>query len=117
MVASSRMKSFALAIFLGAFLLFQVQPLMAKYVLPWFGGGPGVWTTCMLFFQVTLLAGYAHAHGATRYFSSRTHVVVHVALLLLALAFLPIVPGTRWKPAPDAQPTWSIFLLLTVCLG
>src|SRR6476659_4955951 len=56
------MPAYALTIFLGAFLLFQVQPLIAKYILPWFGGGPGVWTACMLFFQLALLAGYAYAH-------------------------------------------------------
>ena len=54
--------AFAAATFLGAFLLFLVQPLVARYVLPWFGGGPAVWTTCMLFFQAVLLAGYAYAH-------------------------------------------------------
>src|SRR5687767_12025515 len=53
---------FAAATFLGAFLLFLVQPLIARYILPWFGGGPGVWTTCMLFFQAVLLAGYGYAH-------------------------------------------------------
>src|SRR5450756_2080713 len=58
----------ALTIFLGAFLLFQVQPLMAKFILPWFGGGPGMWTTCLLFFQVRLLAGYAYAHAVSRCF-------------------------------------------------
>jgi hypothetical protein len=58
--------SFGLAIFSSAFLLFQIQPLIAKYILPWFGGGPGVWTTCMLFFQVFLLAGYACAHFTTQ---------------------------------------------------
>ena len=66
------MKAFALAIFAGAFLLFQVQPLIARFILPWFGGGPGVWTTCLLFFQVFLLAGYAYAHGTSRYCSLRT---------------------------------------------
>jgi hypothetical protein len=54
------LKLFGPTIFLGAFLLFQVQPLMAKFILPWFGGGPGVWTACMLFFQVFLLAGYVY---------------------------------------------------------
>src|SRR5687768_5140731 len=57
---------FAAATFLGAFLLFLVQPLIARYILPWFGGGPGVWTTCMLFFQAVLLAGYGYAHLGMR---------------------------------------------------
>src|SRR5437016_3914900 len=108
---------FALTIFLGSFLLFQVQPLIGKFILPWFGGGPGVWTTCMLFFQVCLLAGYAYAHLISRLFSNRAQVVLHVTLLLAALAFLPIAPGEHWKPATDAAPAWRILLLLTACLG
>ena len=111
------MKVFALTIFAGAFLLFQVQPLIAKFILPWFGGVPAVWTTCMLFFQVFLLAGYAYAHLTARYLSARKQAVLHVALLVTALAFLPIVPSAHWKPGPGADPTWRILLLLTVCLG
>jgi hypothetical protein len=110
-------KLFAPTIFLGAFLLFQVQPLMAKFILPWFGGGPGVWTACMLFFQVFLLAGYVYAHLASRFGSTRVQAAVHMALLLAALIFLPIVPGPRWKPAADTEPTGNILLLLLVCLG
>jgi spermidine synthase len=108
---------FAIAIFLGAFLLFQVQPMMAKFILPWFGGGPGVWTICLLFFQVFLLGGYAYAHVLTRFFHRRTQVAVHLALLAAALFSLPIAPGAQWQPAADANPTWRILLLLTVCLG
>src|ERR1041385_4182267 len=71
--ASSRMVTgvFAATIFLGAFLLFQVQPLIAKFILPWYGGAPAVWTTCLLFFQAGLLAGSAYAHGSVRYLSPR----------------------------------------------
>src|ERR1051325_6008073 len=111
------MKLFALTIFAGACLLFQVQPLMAKFILPWFGGGPGVWTTCMLFFQVFLLAGYAYAHLTSRYLSVRTQAVLHSVLLVGALLFLPIVPGAHWKPRGAEDPTWHILLLLTFCLG
>lgn len=107
----------SLTIFIGAFLLFQVQPLFAKFILPWFGGSQAVWTTCMLFFQACLLAGYAYAHFATRYFSSRTQVLLHVVLLLAALAFLPIVPGPRWMPGPGQDPTGQILLILTRYLG
>src|ERR1051325_2257602 len=112
--ASSRMVTgvFASTIFLGAFLLFQVQPLIAKYILPWFGGGTGVWTTCMLFFQVCLLAGYAYAHGMTRFCSGRVQAVAQVALLAGALLLLPIVPGAHWKPVTTGDPTWRILLLL-----
>src|SRR5262245_13498588 len=97
-ISGSGMKAFAIAIFLGSFLLFQVQPLIAKYILPWFGGGPGVWAVCLLFFQILLLAGYAYAHGLTRLSSQRTQAVIHAALLAIALAFLPIIPGAQWKP-------------------
>lgn len=109
--------SFALAIFLGAFLLFQVQPLMGKFILPWFGGSPGVWTACLLFFQVVLLAGYAYAHLISRFLAPRVQAVLHGVLLLAALTFLPITPAAHWKPTPDADPTGSILLLLLVCLG
>src|SRR5919112_1798274 len=72
---------FALAVFWSAFLLFQVQPLIGKYILPWFGGTPGVWTTCMLFFQMLLLGGYAYAHTLTRRLKPRTQVVLHLVIL------------------------------------
>ena len=111
------MPAFALAIFTGAFLLFQVQPLIGKYILPWFGGSPGVWTTCMLFFQVLLLGGYAYAHTLSRRFKPRTQVVVHLTLLAAALATLPIVPAESWKPAADTDPVWRILALLTATLG
>jgi hypothetical protein len=108
---------FGLSIFLGAFLLFQVQPLMAKFILPWFGGGPGVWTICMLFFQICLLAGYGYAHALSRVTSRRTQAAVHAALLVAALIFLPIGPGANWKPEAGTNPTWGILVLLTACLG
>lgn len=111
------MNVFTLTIFLGAFLLFQVQPLMAKFILPWFGGGPGVWTVCLLFFQVCLVGGYAYAHALSRTSSRRMQAGVHVALLLAALLFLPIVPSAHWKPDGNANPTCGILLLLAACLG
>jgi SAM-dependent methyltransferase len=111
------MNIFALTIFAGAFLLFQVQPLIAKFILPWFGGGPGVWTTCMLFFQTFLLAGYAYAHGLSRFVSQRRQPAIHLALLVVALLLLPITPATHWKPGPLDNPTWRIFLLLIVSLS
>src|SRR6267154_2176779 len=77
----SGMLAYVLAIFSGAFLLFQVQPLSGKYILPWFGGGPGVWTTCLLFFQTLLVAGYAYAHALARIFQPRTQVAVHLCAL------------------------------------
>ncbi len=108
---------FALTIFLGAFLVFQVQPLIAKYILPWFGGGPGVWTTCMLFFQVLLLGGYAYAHLLTRWLRPRKQVIVHLSLLVASLVLLPITPSDSWKPSGVENPVWRILALLTATLG
>jgi SAM-dependent methyltransferase len=111
------MLAYALTIFTGAFLLFQVQPLIGKFILPWFGGGPGVWTTCMLFFQLLLLGGYAYAHFSSRHLKPRTQAVVHLVLLAAALAMLPITPSENWKPKVAGDPTWHILALLTVSLG
>ena len=111
------MLRYSLTIFLGAFLLFQVQPLIGKYILPWFGGGPGVWTTCMLFFQLVLLAGYAYAHAITRWFTPRKQVLVQLSLLMAALALLPIIPADSWKPGGTDSPTIRILLLLAATLG
>jgi tetratricopeptide (TPR) repeat protein len=108
---------YALTIFTGAFLLFQVQPLIGKYILPWFGGGPGVWTTCMLFFQVLLLGGYAYAHYSSRWLKPRRQAVVHLALLAAALALLPITPNDSWKPQGAGHPTLHILALLAVSIG
>jgi hypothetical protein len=111
------MLPYALTIFTGAFLLFQVQPLIGKYILPWFGGGPGVWTTCLLFFQTLLLGGYAYAHFSSRYLTPRRQAVVHGILLLLSLALLPIIPSEGWKAHLSGDPILHILLLLTICIG
>lgn len=111
------MPQYALAIGLGAFLLFLVQPLIGRFILPWFGGGPGVWTTCLLFFQVSLFVGYAYAHGVVRWLSPRRQMWTHLALLVAALALLPIIPGDTWKPPDAGQPALRIFALLAACIG
>ncbi|HEV3415320.1 MAG TPA: hypothetical protein VG056_00835, partial [Pirellulales bacterium] len=107
----------ALMILVSAFLLFQVQPLISKFILPWFGGSPAVWTTCMLFFQSLLFCGYAYAHITSRLFSCRAQAILHLALLAGALAMLPIVPDASWKPKPGMEPTWRILALLAVSVG
>ncbi len=111
------MPAFALTIFVGAFLLFQVQPLIAKYILPWFGGSPGVWTTCMLFFQVLLLCGYAYAHLLDRRLRPRAQALVHLVLVAVAVALLPITPGASWKPGAAGEPVPRILALLTASVG
>ncbi len=111
------MFAFSLTIFWGACLLFLVQPLIARFILPWFGGGPAVWTTCMLFFQVLLLGGYAYAHFSISRLTPRRQVITHLCLLALAVALLPITPGDQWKPADGSHAAGHILLLLLACLG
>jgi hypothetical protein len=111
------MLPFALTIFTGAFLLFQVQPLIGKFILPWFGGGPGVWTTCLLFFQTLLLGGYAYAHFSSTRLRPKQQVIVHLVLLALSLAVLPIAPSDTWKTHVAGDPTWRILLLLMMSIG
>ncbi len=101
---------------LSAFLLFQVQPVISKFILPWFGGSPGVWTTCMLFFQVVLFAGYAYAHTLTL-LPRKWQGVLHGLLLGAAIALLPICPADAWKPTGNEDPTSRILLLLMASVG
>jgi len=108
---------YALTIFLSAFLLFQVQPLIAKCILPWFGGGPTVWTTCMLFFQAALLAGYAYAHVIRTRLAPGTQAIAHTCLLLAAAVVLPILPSATWKPEGGTDPTWRILIILAASVG
>ncbi|MGR4868862.1 spermidine synthase [Variovorax sp. LARHSF232] len=108
---------FAGTIFTSAFLLFLVQPLIAKQILPWFGGSAAVWSICLVFFQVLLLAGYAYSDAVTRRLSAHWQARVHVALLLASLAFLPIVTDARWKPVGAEDPTLWILGLLLFTIG
>ncbi|HJQ34999.1 MAG TPA: fused MFS/spermidine synthase [Pyrinomonadaceae bacterium] len=105
---------FACALFVGAFLLFWVQPLVGKALLPLLGGTPAVWNTCMLFFQALLLAGYAYAHALTRWLSSRAQGVLHGALLLGAALALPFAVGNGSGPPAGASPV--LWLLKTLLL-
>ena len=114
---TARWLLFGFTIFLGAYLLFQLEPLIGKFILPWFGGSPAVWTTCMLFFQMLLLAGYAYAHFSLMRFSASAQGLLHLFLLLLALSTLPIAPSVDWKPENSNQPTLSILLLLLGSVG
>ena len=107
----------ALTIFASAFLLFLVQPIIAKQILPWFGGSAAVWTTCLVFFQTALLAGYAYADWNVRRLTPKRGAQVHIALLIVSLALLPIVPSAGWKPAGTEDPAWRILGLLAATIG
>jgi hypothetical protein len=108
---------YALTIFVSAFLLFQVQPMIAKIILPWFGGSAAVWTTAMMFFQVSLLVGYLYAYCSIRYLKPKQQAYLHIALLLACLVFLPINPSPSWKPDANADPTLRILGLLAATIG
>jgi hypothetical protein len=109
---------FPATIFLSAFLLFQVQPIMGRYILPWFGGGPTVWTSCMLFFQMVLLAGYGYAHWLGSRRGTRRAAILHISLLGASLLFLPIAPrADAWRPVASGDPSGRIVLLLAATLG
>jgi SAM-dependent methyltransferase len=108
---------YSLTIFLSAFLLFEVQPVIAKIILPWFGGSSAVWSTCMLFFQIVLLLGYLYAHWLHRSLSPRRQAIVHTAILMLSLASLPILPSQSWKTAAAEQPSIRILTLLVMTVG
>src|SRR5256886_239713 len=108
---------YAVAIFVSAFLLFLVQPVMAKQILPWFGGSAAVWTTCLVFFQSSLLAGYAYSDLAVHRLAPRGQVRLHSVLLLVSLALLPIIPGADWKPLGSENPSWRILGLLAATIG
>src|SRR5829696_3813387 len=109
--------TYAVAIFLSAALLFAVQPLFAKMVLPRLGGSPSVWSVAMVFFQAVLLAGYAYAHVLTRHLSGRVAVVVHVALLVVATLALPLAIASGWGRPPARGETLWLLGLFAVSIG
>jgi hypothetical protein len=108
---------YALTIFLSAFLLFQIQPMIAKMILPWFGGSASVWITSMFFFQVTLLGGYLYAHWSVRTLKPKSQAAVHISLLAASLLLLPVAPSLAWKPSGTEDPILRILGLLTVSIG
>ena len=108
---------YALTILVSAFLLFQVEPVIAKIILPWFGGSAAVWTVCLLFFQVVLLLGYLYAHATIRYLKPRVQMILHLALLVVSVLVLPIYPAAHLKPSGTEDPTWGILSLLGITVG
>jgi hypothetical protein len=120
------MMVFAAMIFLSAFLLFQVQPIMGKFFLPWFGGMPSVWTACMLFFQVALLLGYTYGHSLAGWIAWRRHRWIHPLFLSISFLLLlscwwkwgaPLLPDSSWKPKDVDHPVSGILLLLGISVG
>jgi hypothetical protein len=120
------MSFFAISIFLSSFLLFQIQPMIGKFILPWFGGTPAVWSTLMLFFQILLTGGYAYAYWLIGQVRAKRHPIVHIALIAFAILLLglfsfiwksPITPDATWKPNDVSSPILDIFKLLIVSVG
>ena len=111
-----RAAHFQLAIALSAFLLFVVQPIIAKQILPWFGGSASVWNTCLFFFQFLLLLGYVYAHALTRWATIGQQVFIHVGLLALSLVSLPVIASPAWKSG-EGEPALRILLLLSTTVG
>ncbi|HYL60592.1 MAG TPA: hypothetical protein VEU51_17135, partial [Candidatus Acidoferrales bacterium] len=120
------MPIFSFTILLGAFLLFQIEPVIAKYIQPWFGGAPSVWTTCLLFFQTLLLAGYTYAHLIGTKLAPRRQAIVHlmliascvIAMMLATLLWKsPVLPGAGWKTVSADYPVARILLLLSASIG
>ena len=109
---------FALTIFTSAFLLFQVQPLISKQILPWFGGSPAVWTTAMLFFQSLLCLGYFYAHALASLSSRKTQARIHVFVLILAaLLASRVLPGADLRPESSDSPVLQVLQILGLSVG
>lgn len=111
------MPLFATTVFLSAFLLFQIQPIVGKMILPWFGGSSSVWSTCIVFFQAELLLGYAYVHWLHEKLPGRRQALVHGGLLLLSLVTLPVVADPAWKGTAMAHPGLSVLAVLATAVG
>ena len=117
---------FAVSIFLSAVLLFQIQPMIGKFLLPWFGGTPALWSTALVFFQLLLTGGYAYAYWLIQRVKPKHQSIVHITLMALAFLLLfflstrwesPITPNASWKPQDVSAPVLDIFRLLAVSVG
>ncbi len=115
--AANPLPLFAGGLFLGAFLLFCVEPMFVKMLLPSLGGSPAVWNTATVFFQAMLLCGYLYVHLTTRLLGVRRQAVLHVALLILSLLTLPIAVASGWQPPVDHTPVFWLIGLLTISMG
>jgi hypothetical protein len=116
-MASPSVALFATTIFASAFLIFFVQPMVGKSILPWFGGAPAVWLVCVAFYQVTLFFGYGYAHLLNQRLRSSRQVVTHAVLFAAALLVLPVLPDESWKPQGGAPPSFHILAMLASNVG
>lgn len=101
---------------LSAFLLFLVEPLLARRILPWFGGAQSVWTVCLVFYQTALLAGYLYSHVGRR-LGTRRQALLHVGVVGASALLLPLTVSERWKPGPGTSPAGWLLGLLTTSVG
>ncbi len=109
---------FSATIFMSAALLFLIEPMFAKFVLPSFGGTPAVWTGSMMFFQAALLTSYLYVHATTTWLGARKQAVLHLVLVLLPLLVLPVaVPADEWAPSSEGNPIFLLLGLLAVAIG
>src|SRR5438132_929758 len=108
---------FAGTLFVSATLLFLVEPMMAKMVLPLLGGTPSVWNTCMVFFQAMLLLGYAYAHASAAWLSLRHQLLLHMALVFVPIIALPLGVAEEWNPPTEDNPVVWLLLLLLLSVG
>jgi SAM-dependent methyltransferase len=106
-----------ITIFVAALLLFAIEPLIAKMILPWFGGSAAVWMVCLLFFQTALLCGYLYAHLLANIVPRPWQWRLHVLLLIISLAFLPAIPAAHWRPSSSDNPLPLILGLLAATIG
>ena len=105
---------FVFSVFASAFLIFLVQPMVGKRILPWFGGAPAVWTLCLAFYQSTLFLGYAYAHLLIRFAPPRGQLAIHAIVVVAALLALPVLPGDGWRPTGASSPNADILAMLSV---
>src|SRR5215470_3119395 len=108
---------YAATMFVGATLLFVVQPMVGKMILPLLGGTPAVWSTCMVFFQAVLLGGYAYAHASSARLGVRRQMLLHLVLMLLPLAVLPLAVNPSLLRRGVANPILDVLLLLSLSVG
>ncbi|MEO1140789.1 MAG: hypothetical protein AAFW66_00345, partial [Pseudomonadota bacterium] len=109
--------AFTTSMLISALLLFFVQPMFAKMVLPMLGGSPGVWNTAMVFFQAVLLGGYLYAHILTKLFNFRTQIIIHGLVMTASLIFLPIAIPAGWEVPVDGTPVFWLIALFAAALG